>query len=95
MYIGEMSHNLKDRISDHMRCIKNGRPMDPCGSAIGFHSIEKHGEQPNFKDWGFKILDFALSTQHWKLLEAYYINKFKPNLNWDSGVRIIMHDLKF
>ena len=88
-YIGETGRTLTTRKKEHLKNI-NVHLSSESNSAIGLHELTQHGSQPSNENWEFKILCHSSKTQNRKALEAYMIRKFKPNLNRDSGVYIII-----
>ena len=76
-YVGETGRDLCSRIKEHCRKV-NVCANGVQASAISEHSVKVHGEQPNFKNWTFKILNFTERTQDRKTLEALNIHRIKP-----------------
>jgi hypothetical protein len=94
-YIGETGRQLKDRIKEHCKRIDQGKDPPVVNSALGEHSLSKHGSQPSPDSWMFSILHVNPRTQYRKTLEAVEIYKKKPSLNRDAGVNFVIGDIMF
>jgi len=88
LYIGESGRDLRTRIREHCSPIKEKHDVNKV-SAVGIHSMEKHGEQPSRVSWDFTILKFSQKTQYRRAFEAVAIAQIKPELNRDRGVQIL------
>ena len=69
-YIGETKRNVKIRCKEH--CSNNDKT-----SEVAEHLLKNPGHT---NDWQV-ITSAPPQRNKWKILEAYYITKFKPSLN--------------
>ena len=88
-YIGESGRCLSTRLKEHLKHVNNNSTPENC-SPVGMHQFNEHGSQPSIENWNLKILCRSSRTQNRRALEAFMIRKYKPTLNRDSGVYIII-----
>jgi len=94
-YIGETGRPLRARLKEHQKTINPGKDPSVISSAIGEHSVNAHGTQPNLESWMISILHTNDKTQHRRTLEALEIQRRNPTLNRDRGVNVILHGIIF
>ena len=95
IYIGETGQYLSECIKEHMRPVDTNKQDESIISITGGHSVIKHGLHPEIDNWRFDTLQKEEGTCRRKLLEALMISKNKLDLNRDSGVRILIDNVKF
>ena len=91
-YVGETGRMLKDRLKEHMRIISDIEEFKKKTnnmSMVEKHSFVEHGSTL-LEDWKVEIIGNQSETQNRKIVEAKFIREFKPTINEDGGIKIIV-----